>query len=87
MSETLTVVFSCCTEVLTLGVAVNGWGELLSDGCDRVGVSVIVGLLVWVRVIVGVSEGVKVGGCSRVGVKVDLIWKGVFVEVPFMVYF
>ncbi len=50
-------------------------------------VSVIVGLLVLVRVIVGVSEGVNVGGCSKVGVKVDLMWKGVFVEVPLMVYF
>ena len=93
MSETFTVAFSCGTEVLTLGVAVKGWGELVSDGSDRVGVSVIssvsviVGLVVNVRVIVGVSEGVKDGGCSRVGVKVDLIWKGVFVEVPFMVYF
>jgi len=65
----------------------------VSDGFDRVGVSVIssvsviVGLLVYARVIVGVSEGVKVGGGSLVGVKVDLIWKGVFVEVPLMVYF
>ncbi len=42
----------------------------MSDGSDRVGVSVIssvsviVGLLVYARVIVGVSEGVKVGGGS-----------------------
>ncbi len=70
MRETLTVAFSCGTEVLTLGVAVKGWGELVSDGSGRVGfsvissVSVIVGLLVYARVIVGVSEGVKVGGGS-----------------------
>jgi len=50
-------------------------------------VSVTVGLLVKVRVIVGVSEGVKVGGGSWVGVKVDLMWKGVLVEVPLMLYF
>ncbi len=36
---------------------------------------------------VEVSEGVKVGGGSWVGVKVDLIWKGVFVDVPLIVYF
>lgn len=52
MSETFTVAFSCGTEVLTKGVAVKGWGELVSDDSDSVGVSVIsivsviVGLLV-----------------------------------------
>ena len=76
-----------------MGVDVSGSGELVGDGVVAVGVSVIsivsvtVGLLVSVSVIVGVSEGVKVGGGSWVGVKVDLIWKGVFVEVPLMVYF
>jgi len=76
-----------------LGVAVGGREVLVGESSDRVGVSVIsrvsviVGELVYVRVSVGVSEGVKVGGGSWVGVKVDLIWKGVFVEVPLMVYF
>lgn len=50
-------------------------------------VSVTVGVLVYTSVGVGVSDGVRVGGGSFVGVKVDLILKGVFVEVPFRVYF
>lgn len=79
--------------MLTFGVEVNGCGEIVIDGSENVGVSVIsivsviVGVLVLVRVIVGVSEGVKVGGGSWVGVYVDFIWKGVLVEVPLMVYF
>jgi len=50
-------------------------------------VSVTVGVLVNTSVGVGVSDGVRVGGGSFVGVKVDLILKGVLVEVPFKVYF
>lgn len=73
----------------------KGRGELVRDGVIGVGevvsvvslVSVTVGLLVSVSVIVGVSEGVKVGSGSLVGVKVDWILKGVFVEVPLSVYF
>ncbi len=61
-----------------------GVGEVVSVAST---VSVTVGLLVSVSVMVGVSEGVKVGGGSSVGVKVDLIWNGVFVEVPLRVYF
>ena len=50
-------------------------------------VSVTVEVLVSTSVGVGVSDGVRVGGGSFVGVKVDLILKGVLVEVPFRVYF
>ena len=48
--------------------------------------SVAVEVLVDVSVGAGVSDGVKVGGGSFVGVKVDLVWKGVLVEVPLRVY-
>lgn len=49
---------------MVLDVAVGGRGELVSVGSDNVGVSeisivsVVVGLLVCVKVMVGVSEGV-----------------------------
>lgn len=52
MSETLTVAFPCGTGVLTLGVDVYGWGEVVREGSVIVGVSetsivsVVVGLLV-----------------------------------------
>ncbi len=52
MSETFTVAFPCGTDVLTLGVEVYGWGEIVRVGRDIVGVteisivSVVVGLLV-----------------------------------------
>jgi len=72
--ETLTVVFSCGSELLALGVAVSIRGASVGGGSVCVAVSVnsvvseAVGLLVNVCVIVGVSEGVNVGGGSLVGV-------------------
>ena len=47
--------------------------------------SVAVEVLVNASVGAGVWDGVKVGGGSFVGVKVDLVWKGVLVEVPLRV--
>lgn len=91
--ETFTVAFSSALGSVALGVALSGRGEIVRDGVEAVGVSVIsgvsvmVGLIVNVGVIEGVLDGVKVGGGSWVAVKVDLIWKGVFVEVPFTLYF
>jgi hypothetical protein len=68
----------------TVAVSVGAGGVSVSVTC---GVSVTVGLLVKVGLGDAVSVGVNVGGGSLVGVKVDLIWKGVFVDVPFSVYF
>ena len=75
------------------GVAEAGTGDDVYVAGSSVGVSVlsnvsvIVGLIVNVGVIEGVWDGVRVGGGSGVEVKVEMIWKGVFVEVPFNVYF
>jgi hypothetical protein len=73
---------------LTSSTAVEVAGRDVGDAGSSVSrtSSVAVEVLVDVSVGAGVSDGVKVGGGSFVGVKVDLVWKGVLVEVPLRVY-
>jgi hypothetical protein len=94
--ETLTVGFSeedFSFSVLAVGE--GGFGVGVAGSIEAVDVEVSVAVWVSAGVVVsvatgvweGVFDGVKVGGGSSVGVKVDLMWKGVLVEVPFIVYF
>ena len=91
--ETFTIALSGFSVFWTLmtGVAEGGKGVGEEGSAVTVSVkalvSVTVEVLVSTSVGVRVSDGVRVGGGSFVGVKVDLILKGVLVEVPLRVYF
>lgn len=91
--ETFTVALSGFSVFWTLMTVVAEGGTGVGEEGSAVTVSVKAFVSVTVEVLVnssvgvGVSEGVRVDGGSFVGVKVDLMLKGVFVEVPFRVYF